>query len=136
MPRRRGPKKTVQDLQFPTGGLVETTAFEDQPPNTTVDCENVRAFPANLTVSKAAGLNATTDGRNRGGQRPGLSSYLTKLSGSDTVNLPFQDNDAAPIQNISHLVWSEVTDLYGQGHSIIHSTNLSLIHISEPTRPY
>ncbi|ANS05265.1 thrombospondin-like domain-containing protein [uncultured Mediterranean phage] len=123
MPRRRGPTKTVQDLQFPTGGLVETTAFEDQPPNTTVDCENVRAFPANLTVSKAAGLNATTDGRNRGGQRPGLSSYMTKLSGSDTVNLPFQDNDAAPIQNISHLVWSEVTDLYGQGHSIIHSTN-------------
>jgi hypothetical protein len=123
MPRRRGPKKTVQDHQFPTGGLVETTAFEDQPPNTTVDCENVRAFPANLTVSKAAGLNATTDGRNRGGQRPGLSSYLTQLSGSDTINLPFQGTDAAPIQNISHLIWSEVTDLYGRGHSIIHSTN-------------
>ena len=123
MPSRRGPKKTLQDLQFPTGGLVETTAFEDQPPNTTVDCVNVRAFPTNLSVSKAAGLNATTDGRNRGGQRPGLSSYLTQISGSDTVNLPFQDNDAAPIQNMAHLVWSEVTDLYGQGHSIVHSTN-------------
>ena len=123
MPPRQGPRRYHQDVPFPIAGLVETAPVNDQMPGSTIDAENVRAYPANLSVTKASSsLNATFNGRNRGGQRAGLSSYLTQESGGVTVNLPFQDTDAPPIQEITHLTWTEVTDLYGQGHIINRQT--------------
>ena len=124
MPSRSGPRRYHQDVPFPIAGLVETAPVNDQMPGSTIDAENVRAYPANLTVTKASSsLNATFNGRNRGGQRSGLSSYLTQVSNGNTVNLPFQDNDAPPIQEITHLTWTEVTDLYGQGHILNRNTS-------------
>ena len=123
MPSRQGPRRYHQDVPFPIAGLVETAPVNDQMPGSTIDAENVRAYPANLSVTKASSsLNATFNGRNRGGQRPGLSSYLTQVSSGVTVNLPFRDTDAPPIQEITHLTWTEVTDLYGQGHIINRQT--------------
>jgi len=50
----------VLDLRFPVGGLVKRYGYQSQPPYTTPDCMNVRAFD-------------TFEGRERGGSRPGLT---------------------------------------------------------------
>jgi len=56
------------DIPFPSGGLSDALPFGDQQPGTTREAKNVRAVDAET-------------GRNRGGQRPGLSMFST-----DAVN--------------------------------------------------
>ena len=58
MPRGR----TRFDLPWPSGGLIESTAYESQPRESTVDCQNVRAYEPST-------------GRSRGGQRAGLVKH-------------------------------------------------------------
>ena len=100
------PKKRSVKLPFPVKGLNESYGYEDQPPGTTVDAQNVRAFPAQSTDPSSG--NSKASGRGRGGQRPGLSKYVSTAHSSDTS-----------IQNISHMAYSEFTPLSGRGHSVI-----------------
>ena len=68
-------KQAVVELQFPAKGLNKAFAFQSQPPYTTPDCLNVRAFDQ-------------AGGRARGGSRPGLSKHsVTQLGGGDPVRL-------------------------------------------------
>ena len=111
------PRRYVQQLRFPGNGVSEITGFENQPEGTSVDVQNVRLFPANtgethaITSSDGLKWNTEFDGRGRGGQRPGLSKHMST---------PFNSAYPPPIQNISHITWSKIVDLYGQGHTIIN----------------
>ena len=100
------PKRRSVKLPFPVKGLNESYGYEDQPDGTTVDAQNVRAFPAKSTDPSSG--NSKASGRARGGQRPGLSKYVSTAHSSDTS-----------IQNISHMAYSEFTPLAGRGHSVI-----------------
>lgn len=63
------PKKSILDLRYPIGGLHKSTAYQNQPPFTTPDCNNVRG-------------SSNLSGRERGGQRPGLSKACYEQLGS------------------------------------------------------
>lgn len=60
MPGRNDDR--LEDLEFPLGGLNLLAEFQEQPPGTTADCENVR------------GMNPDSL-RERGGSRAGLLKY-------------------------------------------------------------
>lgn len=100
------PKRRSVKLPFPVKGLNESYGYEDQPDGTTVDAQNVRSFPAK-SADPSSG-NSKASGRARGGQRPGLSKYVSTAHSSSTS-----------IQNISHMAYSEFTPLSGRGHSVI-----------------
>jgi len=100
------PKRRSVKLPFPVKGLNESYGYEDQPDGTTVDAQNVRSFPAKSADPSSGDSKAS--GRARGGQRPGLSKYVSTAHSSDTS-----------IQNISHMAYSEFTPLAGRGHSVI-----------------
>ena len=112
MPQARGYAPELQTMGFPIGGINEGTAYELQPENTTVDAQNVRPFPAGSTDT-ASGLNSKASGRARGGQRPGMTKYLSTAHTTDATRL---------IQDINHLAWSDVTPLSGKGHSIMNES--------------
>lgn len=64
----RGPPTKVKPFAFPFKGLDTSQALADQPPGTSCDLQNVRAFPV--------------DGRLRGGVRPGTAkAFATALAG-------------------------------------------------------
>ena len=67
-------------LRFPKGGVSERMGYEEQPPDTCVDAQNVRTF------------DSLTD-RARGGQRSGISKHMTAT--------PTGTSD--PIQNINQV---------------------------------
>lgn len=70
MARRALPEN---ELRFPLGGLVENSAYIDQPPGTAPDCLNVLPFDQD-------------EDRARGGQRPGCSKYLDdRVNGANAV---------------------------------------------------
>jgi hypothetical protein len=69
-------KKALPPLQFPFGGVDETSSYRDQPPGTCSDALNVRPYDS---------LKA----RKRGGQRAGQVTTFAALNGSN------------PVQNIS-----------------------------------
>ena len=61
------------ELGFPFGGLHEGLALERQPPTTSPQLSNVRAYDV-------------SDERARGGQRPGLvKAYTTQIGGEYPV---------------------------------------------------
>lgn len=62
----------ARKIPFPVGGLHTVAAYDQQPPGTTPACSNVRAFDA-------------LGGRLRGGQRSGLSKYVTDLVDADGI---------------------------------------------------
>ena len=105
-------RKSSVRLPFPLNGLNEGVAFEEQPKGTTVDCQNVRPFPADSTED--ASQNAKNSGRARGGQRPGLSKYLA-------TQWPGNGNRPS-IQDLHQLVYSEFTANTGEGHTICQNT--------------
>lgn len=60
-------------LSWPSGGVVENSAFYSQPPLTSTDALNVRNYDV---IGR----------RSRGGQRPGLEKYITTaVNGSSTI---------------------------------------------------
>ncbi len=75
------------EIQFPAGGLVMATSLRNQPPNTTVDCLNVRAYER-------------FSGRNRGSQREGIAKYCPSLV-----------NSTNPIQSLNSIT-ATYQDLY------------------------
>lgn len=64
--KTKSPESFVP-LLFPTKGLEVTSEFSSQPQQTTSQANNVRGFEP-------------TTGRERGGQRPGVSRYLPQLA--------------------------------------------------------
>ena len=105
------PKRMVGRIPFPVRGLYEGGPYEDQPAGTTVDCQNVRAFPAD-SPDTASSLNSDSSGRARGGQRPGMSKYVGVAHTASTS-----------IQDINHLAWTDLTPLSGDGHSIMQESS-------------
>lgn len=103
------PKRAPVRLPFPTGGLFEGMSYEDQPRGTSVDVQNVRAFPA--TSTEPGSGNSKASGRGRGGQRPGLTKYVTAAHTASTS-----------IQNISQATFSE-TPVIGRGDSLMAVTS-------------
>jgi len=97
--------------------VSEITSFENQPEGTSVDVQNVRLFPADtgethaITAKDGLKWNTEFDGRGRGGQRPGLSKHMSTS---------FNSEYPPPIQSITHVTWSQIVDLYGEGHTIIN----------------
>lgn len=66
-------KKHPIKFPFPVGGLDEAQAYTSQPPYTSPDLQNVRAFD-------------TVEERWRGGQRPGLSKgWEQQLGGGEPI---------------------------------------------------
>lgn len=59
-------------MPWPNLGLVESTGYETQPRNSTVECENVRAWEPST-------------GRARGGQRAGLTKYVNDRTSANNV---------------------------------------------------
>ena len=114
------PKRMVRPLPFPVGGLHEGVSYEDQPPMTSVDVQNVRAHPAN---SAASGKNSESAGRARGGQRAGLTNYV---GGSDNKTAHIA---SSPIQDMTLLSWSEITSLAGGGEALVRTNSGSYILI-------
>ena len=57
------PQESFQELTFPVSGIDSSQEFDRQPPQTTIDGLNVRAFES-MTQ------------RGRGGSRPGLTPYI------------------------------------------------------------
>ena len=105
------PRPHARELEFPVGGIVEGLAYEDQPPKTTVDAQNVRPFPAS-SPDVATGLNSKSSGRDRGGQRAGLTKYN---SSAHTTN--------GRIQDINHLIYPQFQAVQGRGHSIMAASS-------------
>jgi len=70
------PARRTLQLRFPAGGLNKNQGYQDQPPYTTPDCNNVR-------------LQDSQEGRERGGTRPGLGkSHGQQISGgSNKINM-------------------------------------------------
>ncbi len=67
------PQPELVKLDWPVKGIVENAALIDQPELTTTDCLNVRAYDV-------------LDRRNRGGQRTGISKYITgAVNGSNSI---------------------------------------------------
>ena len=108
MPRQ----PSVFTMAFPFNGMHEGTAYELQPEYTTVDAQNVRPFPASSPATSSS-LNSESSGRARGGQRPGLSKYLSTQHTTNATRL---------IQDINHLAWSDLTPLSGKGHTIMNES--------------
>jgi hypothetical protein len=71
----------VLDLRFPVGGLVKRYGYQSQPPYTTPDCMNVRAFD-------------TFEGRERGGSRPGLTRSNGRFLLYEGGELLFTDEES------------------------------------------
>ena len=68
-------KRTMLNLKFPVGGLNRRWSFQEQPPFTTPDAQNVRP-------------DASVLGRTRGGSRPGLAKvFAAQLGSGDEVRL-------------------------------------------------
>ena len=105
------PRRLSRELEFPVKGIVEGLAYEDQPPLTTVDAQNVRPFPAS-SPDVASGLNSKSSGRDRGGQRAGLSKYNSSVH---TTN--------GRIQDINHLIYPQFESVQGRGDSIMAATS-------------
>ena len=105
------PRRYSRELEFPVKGIVEGLAYEDQPPLTTVDAQNVRPFPAS-SPDVASGLNSKSSGRDRGGQRAGLSKYNSSVH---TTN--------GRIQDINHLIYPQFESVQGRGDSIMAATS-------------
>ena len=63
------------NLLFPSRGLDRRSSYENQPPYSTPDCQNVRPFD-------------TIEDRERGGSRPGLlKAYKEELGSGNKVNM-------------------------------------------------
>ena len=107
MPQR----SKLMNIGFPLGGISEGFAYEAQPDGTTVDAQNVRPFPAS-SPDTAASLNSESSGRARGGQRPGMSKYLSTAPITQTQL----------VQDINHIAWSDLTPLSGKGHAIMNES--------------
>ena len=107
------PPRRIQKLAFPAKGLSENFGYEDQPPGTTPDAENVR--PHTYGVTKK--------GRMRGGSRPGLSPFVEAVvdGTSNKAELKFRQGkttDTAvnlPIQEIVQIPASEFDEYLGDG---------------------
>ncbi|MAH47363.1 hypothetical protein CMI37_16175 [Candidatus Pacearchaeota archaeon] len=108
------PKARSVKIPFPLKGMHEGASFEDQPSGTTVDCQNVRSFPADS--SEVAAQNAKASGRARGGQRPGLSKYMPTQWASNLTHRP-------SFQDLNQIVYSELTPNTGEGHVIMQTTS-------------
>ena len=80
-------------MAFPFNGIHEGSGYELQPEGTTVDAQNVRPFPGS-SPDTASTLNSESSGRARGGQRPGMTKYLS--TAHDTTQ-------TRRIQDINHL---------------------------------
>jgi hypothetical protein len=100
------PKRRSVKLPFPVKGLNETFGYEDQPRGTSVDVQNVRSFPASSTDPTSG--NSKASGRARGGQRPGLTKYVSSAHTANTS-----------IQSIHQMAYSEFTPINGRGHAVI-----------------
>ena len=86
-------------IPFPLNGISETTSYEAQPPGTTVDARNVRAFDG-------------ATGRARGAQREGMSRLSNdRLSGDGKVQAittvtyderqtTYTERNSAPVGNL------------------------------------
>jgi hypothetical protein len=105
------PRRQFRELDFPVKGIVEGLPYEDQPPLTTVDAQNVRPFPAS-SPDVASGLNSKASGRDRGGQRAGLSKYNSTAHTTD-----------GRIQDIDHLIYPQFQSVQGRGDSIMAATS-------------
>jgi len=95
-------KHEVYILRFPVKGLVETTPYQDQPANTSVRLQNVRAFDVDSD-------------RARGGKRPGLSKWSSA-----------QVNSGNDIQDIITVVTSAAYAASNQSISVRSFTTLAL----------
>jgi len=103
------PPRRIQKLAFPAKGINENFGYEDQPPGTTPDAENVR--PHTYGVDKK--------GRMRGGSRPGLSPYVKDNSGNELKFRETFDGDGAevglPIQRLLQIPAAEFDEHIGDG---------------------
>ena len=107
------PPRRIQKLAFPAKGINENFGYEDQPPGTTPDAENVR--PHTYGVTKK--------GRMRGGSRPGLSPFVEAVvdGTANKAELKFRQGKTTdtpvslPIQEIVQIPASEFDEYLGDG---------------------
>jgi len=103
------PPRRVQKLAFPAKGINENFGYEDQPPGTTPDAENVRPHT----------YGVDSKGRMRGGQRPGLSPYVKDNSGNELKFREAYSGDGAgvglPIQRLLQIPAAEFDEHLGDG---------------------
>jgi len=91
---------TPVNLPFPVNGLLEYTAYQEQPEGTSADLQNVVAVDP-------------TTGRLRGSQRPGISKFVSTAISSGA--------SAASIQEIIHTVGPNFNNATGAGQMIIRN---------------
>tara|TARA_R110000824_G_scaffold225667_1_gene413342 strand:+ start:7527 stop:11051 length:3525 start_codon:yes stop_codon:yes gene_type:complete len=103
------PPRRVQKLAFPVKGINENFGYEDQPPGTTPDAENVRPHT----------YGVDSKGRMRGGSRPGLSPHIKDYLGAELKFREEFDGDGKeaklPIQNIIQIPSTEFDEHLGDG---------------------
>lgn len=102
------PPRRIQKLAFPFKGINENFGYEDQPPGTTPDAENVRPHA----------FGVTEKGRMRGGSRPGLSPYVTDTTGAELKFRQEKTTDTgvnSPIQEIVQIPSTEIDEHLGDG---------------------
>jgi len=88
-------KKSIIQFPFPLGGLDRSVSYRAQPPYTTTDMLNVRAYE-------------TIEGRARGGQRPGLvKAFAEELGDGSPLRMLAQVTSVGTTAGGYYYYWSD-----------------------------